>query len=304
MTSTISARPATRPGRATATGMLWGLLGVLIFSLTLPFTHVAVRTLDPVFVGAGRAVVAAALAIVVLAATRSARPDRRRGVRLLVVAGGVVVGFPLLTSLAMQEAPASHGAVVIGVLPAATAVAAVLRSRERPSRTFWIASLAGAVSVLGFVLVGTGASDGLGRADVLLLLAVVAAAAGYAEGGLLAREIGSWQTICWALVLSLPLMVPLTIGSAMAQPVSAGPAGWTAFAYVSVFSMFLGFFAWYRGLAIGPMASVSQIQLVQGVLTLLWSVAFFGDALTVATVAAACLVLVCAFLAVTARVRR
>lgn len=246
--------------RAPVRGLAWGLLGVIIFSLTLPFTHVAVRTLDPVFVGAGRAVVAGALAAVLLLVTRSSPLGRRQLGSALVVAGGVVIGFPVLTSLAMRDVPASHGAVVIGILPAATAVVAVLRGRESPSATFWVASLAGAASVIGFVVVGGGGSGAAG-ADVLLLLAVVAAAIGYAEGGLLARRVGAWRTICWALVLALPVMVPLTIGSVLTNPVTADATGWLAFGYVSLFSMFLGFFAWYRGLAIGPIAAVSQIQL-------------------------------------------
>ncbi|MGJ9422843.1 DMT family transporter [Aeromicrobium sp. CF3.5] len=289
--------------RVPARGVLWGLIGVITFSLTLPFTHVAVRTLDPVFVGAGRGVVAGALAALLLVITRSPRLTRRHVGSALVVAGGVVVGFPLLTSLAMREVPASHGAVVIGILPAATAVVAVLRGRESPSATFWVASWAGAASVIGFVLIG-GGPTGLAGADVLLLLAVVAAAIGYAEGGLLARQIGAWRTICWALVLALPIMVPMTIGSVVAHPVSADLSGWVAFGYVSLFSMFLGFFAWYRGLAIGPISSVSQIQLAQGVFTLIWAAAFFGDALTIATVTGAACVVLCAFLAVTARVQR
>ncbi len=308
MTSTVAAA-STAPGqvlghRAPASGLLWGFVGVGIFSLTLPFTHVAVATLDPLFVGAGRAVVAAVLAAAVLAVTCSPRPARRHVGRLLVVGGGVVLGFPLLTSIAMSSAPASHGAVVIGVLPAVTAAVAVVRGRERPAPLFWCASVAGASVVIGYVLIGAGDDVGLGPADVLLLLAVVAAAIGYAEGGLLAREIGSWQTICWALVLSLLLTIPLTVWSATTVGVSAPASGWLAFAYVSVFSMFLGFFAWYRGLAIGPMASVSQIQLVQGALTLVWSAAFFGDALTLSNLVGAGLVLVCASVAVSARVRR
>lgn len=284
-------------------GLAWGLLGVIIFSLTLPFTHVAVRTLDPVFVGAGRAVVAGALAVLLLVITRSCWLARPQVGSALVVAAGVVIGFPLLTSLALRDVPASHGAVVIGILPAATAVVAVLRGRESPSPTFWVASLAGAASVVGFVLIGGGRA-GLAGADVLLLLAVGAAAIGYAEGGLLARQIGAWRTICWALVLALPVMVALTVGSVLANPVTADASGWLAFGYVSLFSMFLGFFAWYRGLALGPIASVSQIQLAQGVFTLAWAAAFFGDVLDAATATGAACVVLFASLAVTARVQR
>ncbi len=277
---------------------------MLSFSFTLPFTRIAVATLDPLVVSAGRAVVAAVLAVVVLLVTRSPVPARRLWPRILVVAAGVVFGFPMLTSFALQTAPASHGAVVIGLLPAATAVVAVIRGRERPSRLFWLASIAGAVAVVAFTLVSEGGFGGLQLSDLLLLGAVVAAAVGYAEGGLLAREIGSWQVICWALVAAAPVMAALTGFSVLRHPPIAPLEGWLAFGYVSAISMFLGFFAWYRGLGIGPIASVSQIQLVQPVLTIVWAALLLGEPLTAATVVGAVAVIACAALAVRARVRR
>ncbi|MDF2443816.1 MAG: hypothetical protein JWR01_2019 [Subtercola sp.] len=285
-------------------GLLFGFLGVLSFSFTLPFTRVAVGTLDPLFVGAGRAVVAATLAGIVLAIIRPRLPRGRQWLRLLVVAAGVVAGFPLLTSFAMHSAPAAHGAVVIGVLPAATAVVAVLRGGERPSRAFWIASLAGLVAVVAFVAVSGGGFSGLQPSDLLLLAAVALAAVGYAEGALLARELGSWQIICWALVLALPVMVPLTLLGASHGPLVAGVDGWLAFAYVSVISQFLGFFVWYRGLAIGPISNVSQIQLLQPVLTIVWAALFFGEHLEPLVVIAALVVVACAGFAVRARAPR
>ncbi|TIH33323.1 DMT family transporter [Subtercola vilae] len=291
-------------------GLLFGFVGVLAFSFTLPFTRVAVSTLDPLFVGAGRAVVAGVLAIVVLAIIRPARPRGTQWVRLLVVAAGVVAGFPLLTSFAMQTAPAAHGAVVIGVLPAATAVVAVVRGGERPSRRFWVASIAGLLAVIAFVAVSGGGLDALGGmaglqpSDVLLLGAVVLAAIGYAEGGLLSRELGSWQTICWALVVALPVMAVVAGVGASRAPIEAGVGGWIAFGYVSVVSMFLGFFAWYRGLAIGPIANVSQMQLLQPVLTIVWAALLFGEHLDALVLVAAVVVVACAGFAVRARVRR
>ncbi|GAA2235977.1 DMT family transporter [Herbiconiux moechotypicola] len=277
---------------------------MLAFSFTLPFTRIAVTGIDPLVVGAGRAVVAAALGAVVLAVTRSRIPSRRLWLRLLVVAAGVVVGFPFLTSFALQTAPASHGAVVIGLLPAATAVVAVLRGRERPGLLFWVASAAGAAAVIGFTVVTSGGFGGVHLSDLLLLGAVVAAAVGYAEGALLAREIGSWQVICWALVAASPLMLALTAVGVAAHPPTAGVDGWLAFAYLAGVSMFLGFFAWYRGLAIGPIASISQIQLVQPVLSILWAALLLGEQLTPATLVGALAVVACATLAVRARVRR
>ncbi|WP_337062887.1 DMT family transporter [Kineococcus sp. G2] len=298
--------PSGRPGAgplAAAAGPLLGLLGVVVFSFTLPFTRIAVRTLDPAFVGAGRAAVAGVLAVAVLAATRAPRPPLRLVPRLLLVVAGVVAGFPLLTSAALREVPAAHGAVVVGVLPAATAVAVVLRTRERPGAGFWAASAAGLVAVVAFVALSGEGLGGVGAGDALLLAAVVLAALGYAEGGLLSRELGAWQTICWALVLALPLTTTLAVVSAAGQRPEASAAGWLSFGYLAVFSMFLGFFAWYRGLAIGPMTSVSQVQLVQSVLTIAWCALFFGERVGASTVVAAAAVLVCAAAAVRARVR-
>ena len=243
----------------------------MAFSFTVPFTRVAVGGLSPLFIGSGRAVVAAVLAALALALTRQKPPTMRQWLRLAVVAGGVVAGFPLLTSFALTTAPASHGAVVIGLLPAATAVAVVLRTGERPARSFWFFAALGAVVAIVFAALQNGGLGGLHPSDLLLFGAVLAAAVGYAEGGLLARELGAWQTVSWALVLSSPVMIALASVALAAEPPRATPVQWLAFAYLAVVSMFLGFFAWYRGLAIGPMAQVSQIQLVQPVLSILWA---------------------------------
>lgn len=277
---------------------------MLAFSFTLPFTRVAVEDLDPLLVGGGRAVIAALLAAAVLLAARAPRPNTSQWWRLAIVATGVVAGFPLLTSFALQTVPASHGAVVIGLLPAATAVAAVLRAGERPSARFWVASLAGASAAVGFVLLDAGGFSGLGAGDLLLLGAVVLAAFGYAEGGLLARELGAWQTICWALVLALPAMlIPTGMGLSAGFP-DASPAAWLAFGYLAVISMFLGFFAWYRGLGIGPISAISQIQLVQPFLTLAWAALLLGEAFTLANGIGAVVIVVCAGAAVRSRVTR
>ncbi|MGV8883479.1 MAG: DMT family transporter [Rhodoglobus sp.] len=289
--------------------MILGLLGVLAFSFTLPFTRVAVAELSPLFIGAGRAVVAATLAGIVLIVVRQRLPRGIQWLRLAVVGLGVVAGFPLFTSFALQTVPAAHGAVVIGLLPAATAVAAVLRAKERPSRAFWWASAAGIVAVIGFVAITAGGLAALQPADLVLVAAVVCAAIGYAEGALLSRELGSWQTICWALLVSLPVMVPLTVIAA-ASMIEAnrgwpevGPAAWLAFAYLAGVSMFLGFFAWYRGLAIGPISRVSQIQLVQPVFTIVWSALLLHEHLDWTVWAGAAIVVLCAATAVRSRVR-
>ena len=252
-------------------GLWWGLVGVAAFSFTVPFTRVAVGGLSPLFIGSGRAVIAAVLAALALSITRQPLPRRGQWVRLGIVAGGVVVGFPMLTSYALTTTPASHGAVVIALLPAATAVMAVLRTHERPARSFWMFAALGAVAAVVFAILQGGGLGHLRWSDLLLFGAVLAAAVGYAEGGLLARELGSWQTVSWALVLASPLMVTLAGVSLLRQPPSATPEQWLAFAYLAVVSMFLGFFAWYRGLAIGPMAQVSQVQLVQPVMSIAWA---------------------------------
>lgn len=284
-----------------AAGLGWGLVGVAAFSFTVPFTRVAVGGLSPLFIGSGRAVVAAVLATVALAATRQGMPRGRQWARLAVVGAGVVVGFPLLTSYALTTAPASHGAVVIALLPAATATMAVLRGHERPPVSFWVLAGVGALAAMGFASAQGGGLGQLRWSDLLLFGAVVAAAVGYAEGGLLARELGAWQTVSWALVLCSPLMVFLTWVSTSHGAPSATGTQWAAFAYLGVISMFLGFFAWYRGLAIGPMAQVSQVQLVQPVLSISWAAVLLGEVLTWTTVVGGLAVIACAGAAVRLR---
>lgn len=286
---------------STRAGLWWGLLGVLAFSFTLPFTRVATGGLSPLFIGSGRAVVAALLAGIALTATRQQMPSRAQWVRLAIVAGGVVAGFPLLTSFAMTTTPASHGAVVVGLLPAATAVAVVLRTRERPAGSFWLFAVLGAVAAVVFAALQNGGLGSLTGADLLLFGAVIAAAIGYAEGGLLARQLGSWQTISWALIVAAPAMAALTVVSAVQQPPAATPVQWLAFAYLAAVSMFLGFFAWYRGLAIGPMAHVSQIQLVQPVMSIAWAALLLHEQVSWATAVGGLAVIVCAALAVRTR---
>lgn len=279
-----------------ATGLALGGLGVLAFSMSLPATRLAVQQLDPWFVAFGRAVGAALLAWAYLACTGAPRPTRGQWRRLSIVALGVVVGFPLFTSLALHTQTSAHGAVVITVLPAMTAVFAVLRAGERPPALFWLASLGGLLAVLAF-LATTGAVRGaLSAADAFLLAAVVLCGLGYAEGGALARELGGARTICWALLLALPATVPVTIAAAVAEPPRAGAAAWSAFGYLTVVSMFLGFFAWYAGLARGGIARTGQIQLAQPVLTLAWSALLLGEPVPPTSIATALMVLVCVVL--------
>jgi drug/metabolite transporter (DMT)-like permease len=278
---------------------------VAAFSFTVPFTRVAVDGggMSPLFIGCGRAVIAALLAAVALTVTRQRLPRGNQWMRLAVVVGGIVVGFPVLTAYALTTASASHGAVVIALLPAATAVMAVLRGRERPPRAFWLMATVGAVAAVGFAAVQGGGPSGLHGSDLLLFGAVVSAAIGYAEGALLARELGAWQTVSWALVLSAPLMIALTAFAMTRQPPSATPVEWAAFGYLAVVSMYLGFFAWYRGLAIGPIAQVSQVQLIQPVMTISWAALLLHERLTWPTVLGGIAVIACATTAVRTRAK-
>lgn len=281
--------PAHRPTPADLrTGLAWGFVGVTAFAVTLPATRIAVTALDPVFVGLGRAVVAALLAAIVLAATRSPWPERALLPRLALVAAGVIVGFPLLTAWAMRHVPAAHGAVVVGLLPLATAAAGAWLAHERPSRRFWACAVAGSAVVVGYALWEGGGA--LHLADLALLGAVASAAIGYAEGARLARRLGGWQVISWALVLAAPVLaVPAWLAAPVAADVPA--AAWIAFAYVALVSMYLGFFAWYRALAQGGIAAVGQVQLLQPFLTFVASALLLGERLAPAMFVAAALVL-------------
>ena len=201
-----------------------------------------------------------------------------------------MIGFPIFTSLALHHLSSAHSSVIVGLLPAATAMAAVARAGERPPTRFWLAAAAGLLAVLAFA--ATQGVNGIEGADLLVLAAVAFAALGYAEGGALSRTYGGWQVICWALVLTAPFIaIPVTL--AAGHGVHAGATAWLGFAYVSVISMFLGFFAWYRGLALGGVAKIGQIQLAQPVLTLLWAALILGERVTAAMVVAALAVLAC-----------
>lgn len=258
-------------------GMWLGTIGVAIFSLTLPFTRMAVAELNPVLVALGRAVVAALVSIALLWWLDAPRPTRAQVRALIITALGVVVGFPVFSSLAMRYVPASHGAIVLGVLPLATAVFGAVRFGERPSLGFWIAALAGSGIVVGFAL-WQGAGE-LHLADLALFAAVIAAAMGYAEGARLSQSMGGQQVISWALVLSMPVLLPITLWLGWEYGINASLRAWIGFGYVSLFSMFIGFFFWYKGLALGGIARVGQVQLLQPFLTLIGAVLILGESL-------------------------
>ncbi|WP_288098205.1 DMT family transporter [Pseudomonas sp.] len=247
--------------QSNASGWINGLIGVVIFSGSLPATRVAVLEFDPVFLTVARATLAAILALCLLLLFKEKRPARQQLLPLAIVALGVVVGFPLLTALAPQYVTSAHSIVFVGLLPLATTVFGVLRGGERPRPVFWVFSVLGSLLVVGFA-----ASQGLTAApqgDLLMLLAILACGLGYAEGAKLSRTLGGWQVISWALVLALPIMAAVTWWRVPATFANISAPAWLSLGYVSLFSMLIGFVFWYRGLAQGGIAAVGQLQLLQ-----------------------------------------
>jgi drug/metabolite transporter (DMT)-like permease len=242
-------------------GWINGFLGVLIFSGSLPATRLAVADFNPVFLTVARAAIAGVLALAMLMVLRAKRPDRGDFVSLLVTASGVVIGFPLLTALALRHITSAHSIVFIGLLPLSTAIFGVLRGGERPKPVFWLFSCLGSAFVVSFALLQGVAAAPLG--DLLMLAAIVVCGLGYAEGGRLSRKLGGWQVISWALVLSLPVMLVLGLMTMPPSFGSIGESAWLGLAYVALFSMLIGFIFWYRGLAQGGIAAVGQLQLLQ-----------------------------------------
>lgn len=285
-----------------ARGMWLGLVGVAMFSLTLPFTRMAVAELNPVFVALGRAVVAASMAAVLLWQMRASKPSKAQLKPLLITALGVVIGFPVFSSLAMRSVPASHGAIVLGILPLATALFGAWRFKERPSTGFWMMALLGSVLVISFALLQGGGSFQV--ADLALFAAVILAAMGYAEGARLSQSMGGQQVISWALILAMPLLLPTTIYLGWRYGVQASARAWLGFAYVSLFSMFIGFFFWYKGLALGGIARVGQVQLIQPFFTLLGAALILGEALSLSSLAFALAVLLVVTLGRRMNIRR
>jgi drug/metabolite transporter (DMT)-like permease len=286
-------------------GFALGALGVLIFAMTLPMTRLAVGDvsapqLSPAFVTAGRAAVAGVLSVLYLLAVRAPRPARAQWPALAVSGLGTVVGFPLFLALALREVDAMHAAVVTGVMPLGTAVVGALALRQRPSLGFWLCALAGCALVLGFA-----AWQGSGRlsaADGLLLLAVVSTSVAYVAGAQAAGAMPAQQVICWILVAALPLTVPAALWLWPQAPVRL--AAWGGFAYTAVFSMWLGFFAWYRGLALGGVVRVSQVQLLQPFLALLFAVPVLGETLQPLTLLFSLAVIAVVFIGRSMPVRR
>lgn len=293
ITIAVGAKPNTTAGTLVAA------LGVVAFSLTFPATAWGLEGFGPWSLVGVRSVLAALIAGSCLLALRVPVPARRHWAGLAVVAGGVVVGFPMLTTLALRTSTTSHAAVVVGLLPLTTAAFSALRMGTRPSRTFWTAALAGAAAVLGFTVQQSGGA--LTSADLYLFGSLLVCAAGYTEGGRLAKVIPGWQVVGWALVLCLPFSVPATVVALSYEPVHLTAHSVTGLLWVAAGSQFLGLVVWYRGMAMIGIPKASQLQLAQPLLTLVWSVLLLGEHLTVAAPLTAAAVLVC--IAVTQRAR-
>jgi len=246
--------------RATS-GWINGLIGVLIFSASLPATRAAVADFDPLFLTLARASIAGLIAGTLLIVARQPRPAGADLVQLAIVAGGVVIGFPLLSAMALKHMAAGHAIVFTGLLPLSTAIFASIRGGERPPGPFWLFAVLGSLCVVGFALSQKAASTWEG--DALMLGSIVVCGLGYAEGAVLSRRLGGWQVICWALILALPVMLAGLCLAARPNWPAVGAPAWAGLAYVSVFSMLIGFIFWYRGLAEGGTAAVGQLQLLQ-----------------------------------------
>jgi drug/metabolite transporter (DMT)-like permease len=295
---------STSVAKAKAAPLILGALGVVCFSVTFPATKAAEVSFSPIEVGVGRSVIGAVLAIAVLAIRgQPLLPPKAVLGRMLIVAGPVGIGFGMISAIALRYVDSVHGAVLTGLIPAATAGMAVWRAGERPRRAYWAALGLGLATVIGFAVIQGGGR--IGTPDLLLLAAIAIAGIGYAEGGALAREYGGWRVICWAIVLALPVTGPVTLAgvlAAPARPVTAGAV--LGLCYVGTVSMCLGFFAWYHAMAIGGVARIGRLQIAQPALTLGWSALLLGEHVGWFSAAAAAAVIAASAIGRNARVDR
>ena len=276
-------------------GLMLGLMTITAFGLTLPVIRMIGDELDPLIISMGRAAIAGLIAAAILRWRKISFPtlDERR--QLYMVIAGVVLGFPLFSAWAMQLVPAAHGGVVLGVLPLLTALVGSLIAGEKPSVAFWLVSLVGGVLVVLYMVLAQGLKLQLG--DLLLLLASIAAAVGYASGGQLSRQIPGWQVICWALVLALPITVPPFLWHLPEAWQTSGLESWLGFLYLAVVSQLFGFFFWYRALALGGIARVSQVQLLQPFVTIAAAWIWLGEPMQISTLVFASMIVCTVFIA-------
>ena len=274
-------------------GYLLGIIAVIGFGLTLPVTRFLIAYLDPIFIGLGRACLAALVAAIILLIKHQTLPTPSEFAKLTVVSLGVVIAFPILTAWAMQSVPASHGGVILGVLPLASVLASRVVSKERPSIAFYLLSLLGMCLVVIFSI---RQSDGLGHfaiGDIAMFLAVVFAGFAYALGGQLAKTMGGWRVICWALLIAFPFVLVPALLSAPSKISMLPSTAWFAFCYLSLVSQLFAFIAWYQAMAFGGIARISQIQLLQPFVTLLAATLLLGETLNAEILIFTTLVLLC-----------
>ncbi len=285
--------PAT--GAVLRTGLLWAFVGVLLFSLSVPMTKVAIGGFDPFFTAAGRAVIAGSLALVLLGIRRVPFPDRRFVKPLLFTVLGAVFGWPILIALALQRTTSAHVAVIAAFMPLTTALFAVLRHRERVSAQFWLAACAGTAALVVFALTRGGADNADLTADLLVVGAVLSSSWCYVEGAAVSREMPGWQVISWVVVIALPVTVPWAVVTWFTAQAAYTPTTveWACLVGLGVSSMYVAFFAWYRGLAMAGTARGGQVQQLQAPLTLVWSAWWLGETVTAGTVVAALVVIAC-----------
>ncbi len=272
-------------------GWINGGLGVLTFSGSLPATKVAVQAMSPMFLTSARAVIAAGLAAICLIVLKAARPEKRDILSLIGVALGVVVGFPLLSAMALQHIPSVHSIVFTGLLPISTAVFASLLGEKHPPRLFWLFSGLGGACILIYALTQGFSVSPVG--DLLMLAAIIVCGFGYAEGARLSRKLGGWQVICWALLVAAPVMLVLGVMTWPGDLSAIHWPAWLSLGYVSLFSMLIGFIFWYRGLAMGGIAAVGQLQLMQPFLALILAACLLKEPITWAVVAVMVAIVAC-----------
>lgn len=285
------------------TGFLYAFLGITIFSFTLPMVKLSLPSFAPWTLTFGRAAIAGTIALVLLIIKKVPIPDKKLWSKIFVTSLGIVVGFPVLTTFALQQTTSAHGAVIIAGLPMATAVIAVIRLSEREPIGFWIAALIGTATLVGYALSNGGNEDSSLIADLMLFGAVLAAAIGYAEGALLTKVMPGWQVVSWCVLILLPITIPVFIVTLINgwsdHQITAVGVG--AFLFTAIGSMYLGFFAWYRGLSELGVTKGSQVQMLQALLTLAWSALLLGESVTVKTLLAASVVIAC--VAITQKIR-
>ena len=272
-------------------GWINGIIGVLLFSGSLPATRIAVLDLNPIFLTVSRATIAGLLALGALIIFKERKPTQKQIIPLFIVAIGVVIGFPLLSALALQYLTSADSLVFLGLLPLATASFGVLRGGERPKPLFWLFSIIGSLFIIGYAIAQGITTSPLGNS--LMLVAVILCGLGYAEGAKLSKTLGGWQVISWALVLSLPFMIPLVFFYRPLSFANVDIKAWFGLAYVSIFSMFIAFIFWYKGLAQGGIASIGQLQLLQPFLGLAVASIFLNEKVSLNMIGITMAVILC-----------